>query len=38
MGLVSEKRREAILRHAALVGVEYLAKHKELGESDPVEV
>lgn len=38
MGLVSESRREAILRHAALVGVEYLAKHKELGESESVEV
>ncbi|MFK7766430.1 MAG: exonuclease SbcCD subunit D [Mariniblastus sp.] len=34
MGQVLDKKREEILRKATLVGVEYLAKHKEL--SDPV--
>lgn len=38
MGLVSENRRENILRQAALVGVEYLAKHKEFVESETADV
>jgi hypothetical protein len=38
MGLVSDSRREAILRQAALVGVEYLGKHKEFDEAGSVEV
>ena len=36
MGQVSPKKREEVLRQAALMGVEYLGKHKE--RVDPIEI
>ena len=38
MGLVSDSRREEILRKAALVGVEYLGQHKEFTDPGSIEV
>lgn len=38
MGLVSAARRADVLRKAALVGVEYLAKHKEFIDPGTIEV